>query len=283
VAIGRTRPDVVISFMDRTNVLVLLATVGARRPVFVADRTAADPASGRIWRTLRRITYRRATAVVVQTEASAKALDERLRRRAVAIPNPVLDEPADAATTAASGESHLVVALGRLVPQKGFDLLIDAFASVVRDVPDARLEIWGDGPERASLAAAIERRGLGGCAILAGETRQPAAVLGRSEIFVLSSRIEGFPNVLIEAMALGRPVVAFDCTFGPAEIVRDGLDGLLVPAGDVDGLGAAIVRLLTEPETRVAIGRRAVEVRERFALPGILARWSELVDARVKR
>jgi glycosyltransferase involved in cell wall biosynthesis len=150
-------------------------------------------------------------------------------------------------------------------------------------VPDAHLEIWGDGPEGAALAAAIERRELGGCVILAGETRQPAAVLGRAEIVVLSSRIEGFPNVLIEAMALGRPVVAFDCTFGPAEIVRDGIDGLLVPAGDVDGLAAAIVRLLTEPETRVAIGRRAMEVRERYALPGILARWSELVDAGAKR
>jgi glycosyltransferase involved in cell wall biosynthesis len=118
---------------------------------------------------------------------------------------------------------------------------------------------------------------------LAGATRQPAAALARSEIFVLSSRIEGFPNVLIEAMALGRPVVAFDCTFGPAEIVRDGVDGLLVPVGDVDALAAAIVRLLGEPDTRAALGRRAVEVRERFALPAILDRWTGLVRASIRR
>ena len=283
-AIRRTRPDVVISFMDRTNVLVLLATIDGRWPVIVADRTAGDPASGRSWRFLRRITYRRASAIVVQTEASGRVIDPWLRRRTIAIPNPVLEpEPPLAAGPVGGEEPHLVVALGRLVDQKGFDLLIEAFATVVRRVPDARLEIWGDGPEREALAAAIEARGLAEHVTLAGATRQPQAALARSEVFVLSSRIEGFPNVLIEAMALGRPVVAFDCTFGPAEIVRHGVDGLLVPVGDVDGLAAAVVRLLSEPETRTAMGQRAVEVRGRFAPGAILDRWMRLAQATSRR
>ena len=205
------------------------------------------------------------------------ALPERLRRRAIAIPNPVLEDagPGRAGT---APEPGLVVALGRLVPQKGFDLLIDAWSSVVDRTPTARLEIWGDGPEADRLGSLVGERGLEASVTLAGETRDPATALGRASVFVLSSRVEGFPNVLLEAMALGRPVVAFDCPFGPAEIVSDDVDGRLVPAGDVAGLAATIADLLISPERAAALGVRATAVRERFAFGTILGRWSDLVD-----
>jgi len=278
-AIAGTRPDVVVSFMDRTNVLTLLATFGAAWPVIVADRTAADPASGLIWRTLRRISYRRARWIVVQTNGSAAAMPEGLRRRAVAIPNPVLVDPGHRSAGGAAGsDPALVVALGRLVPQKGFDLLVGAFPSVLRRAPTARLEIWGAGPEADRLGSLVRDLELTSSVTLAGETRDPATAILRAGVFVLSSRVEGFPNVLLEAMASGRPVVAFDCPFGPAEIVTDGVDGRLVRAGDVDGLADAITDLITSPTQAAALGARATEVRERFAFGPILGRWSDLVD-----
>lgn len=283
-AIARTRPDVVVSFMDRTNVLTLLATFGAPWPIVVSDRTAADPGSNRIWRILRRLAYRRASTIVMQTEGSLAALDPSLRRRAVAIPNPV---PAGIVTADASEpvtpEPQLVVALGRLVPQKGFDVLIETFASVVARVPSARLEIWGEGPERPRLDAIVERASLTGCVTLPGETRDPASVLRRAGIFVLSSRVEGFPNVLLEAMALGRPVVAMACTYGPAEIVRDRIDGRLVPAQDGGGLADALVEMLLHPDRAEELGARARDVRERFAFEAVLGRWSALVDGLRRR
>lgn len=283
-AIRETSPSAVISFMDRTNVVTLLASVGAGWPVIVADRTAADPGSGRLWQLLRRITYRLADAIVVQTEGSRRALPVRLQSRSVAIPNPVIAQALEQAPGGlTTPEAGLVVTLGRLVPQKGYDLLIEAFARVVSRVPTARLVIWGDGPEEGLLREVIKTYGLEGSVELAGETREPARAISRGAVFVLSSRIEGFPNVLVEAMALGRPVVSVDCTFGPAEIIRDGIDGRLVPADDLQALADAIVELLEDREAAELLGQRAREIRSRFAFPGVLARWSALIDGRPSR
>lgn len=281
-AINRSRPDVVISFMDRTNVLTLLATVGRPWPILVADRTARDPGTGRLWRSLSRIAYRRATLVIVQTRDSARAMPAHLRARTVAIPNPVLNVPNDDEGMAVVVmDPLLVVAVGRLVVQKGYDLLIEAFGKVVERLPRARLEIWGEGPERARLSALTEQLALGGSVTLCGETHQPAQAFRSAGLAVLSSRVEGFPNVLLEAMSLGRPVVAFDCTYGPADIVQDGIDGRLVPAGDVQAFADAIVDLLSSPNERDAMARRAVDVRTRFALATILSQWDQALDRAV--
>ena len=284
-AIEDTHPDVVVSFMDRTNVLTLLAGIGRRWPVIVADRTAADPRTGHAWRILRRSMYGRARWIVVQTQASALLMPPRLRPQTVAIPNPVL-EPFSSAVPAQSAEKSadpkLAVSLGRLVPQKGYDLLLEAFASVVRSVPDARLEIWGDGPLAADLHNRVIEAGSSNHVHLAGETRDPATAIRRGGVFVLSSRIEGFPNVLLEAMALGKPVISFDCTFGPGEIIRDGVDGILVAPGDVDAMASGIVALMTDRERAAALGEAASEVRTRFGFAEILARWSRLVDGTAK-
>ncbi len=285
-AIKSTRPDVVISFIDRTNVLTLIATAGARWPVIVSDRTASDPTTSRIWKGLRRISYRRAYRIVVQTVGSAEVMPGSLRSRTTSIPNPVLTTTVSTGHMAEPASERppvdpdplLVVALGRLVPQKGFDILIRAFGMVVRQAPEARLEVWGGGPEAAALQALVSQEGLEAHVRLPGETHDPQSAIGRAGVFVLSSRVEGFPNVLIEAMALGRPVIATDCTFGPAEIVRDGIDGQLVPVDDVGALADAIVELVHAPERAAELAAKAVEVRERFAFDRILGRWSALVD-----
>ncbi len=283
-AIARTRPDVVVSFMGRTNVLTLLATTGRHWPVVVAERTARDSQTGSVWRLLRRLAYRRASSIVVQTDASARAIPFDLRARTVTIPNPVLEGPGQSARSVpVEAEPMLVVAIGRLVPQKGFDLLIEAFATVVPRLPAARLEIWGDGPEAERLATLIATTSLGGSVRLCGETRDPATAIQRSALVVLSSRVEGFPNVLLEAMSLGRPVVAFDCPHGPAEIIRDGIDGRLVPAGDTAALADAMVAILSSPSERLSMASRAPDVRDRFALGAILAAWEQVLDKPTRR
>ncbi|PVR98801.1 hypothetical protein C4663_23105, partial [Salmonella enterica subsp. enterica serovar Give] len=149
-------------------------------------------------------------------------------------PVPDLETPNES-----SGVDGLIVALGRLVPQKGFDLLIDAFALVGPQLPEARLEIWGAGPEEARLRAQIARLGLADRVSLPGQTTHAADVLSSATVVALSSRVEGFPNVLLEAMALGRPVVALDCRYGPAEIIRHGVDGLLVTSREPHALAGA--------------------------------------------
>lgn len=283
-SIRSSEPDVVVSFGDRTNVRCLLATIRQPWPVVVADRTAEQPMSGLAWRWLRRRTYRRADGFVLQTEAMTREVHGKLRDRVTVIPNPVpdlSDEPPG--PRGAADGIHRVVGLGRLVPQKGFDTLIDAFAIVAARDPDAILEIWGAGPEEVGLRGRIRSLQLEGRVVLAGQTERPDEVLRSATVYVLSSRMEGFPNVLLEAMALGRPVVAVDCRFGPAEIVRHGVDGYLVPPGDTPALAEAIMAVLASPTLRTSLGARAIEVRTRFALEGIVERWDQLIAAVIRR
>jgi GalNAc-alpha-(1->4)-GalNAc-alpha-(1->3)-diNAcBac-PP-undecaprenol alpha-1,4-N-acetyl-D-galactosaminyltransferase len=277
-AISATRPDVVISFGDRSNVRALLATIRQRWPIIVADRTSAQPMSGWAWRWLRLLTYRRADGYVLQTQAMARTTPRFLRSRATVIPNPVVVPEVSHRPV---GDRHDVVALGRLVPQKGFDLLIEAFASVTATDPRVHLTIVGGGEEEEALRAQIERLGLGERISMPGQTEAPGDALAGATMFVLSSRVEGFPNALLEAMALGLPVVAFDCAYGPGEIVRDGVDGILVPDGDVPGLASAIRRLLASPDLRSSMGEKAREVRDRFAAAGVAAQWDALVEATI--
>ena len=138
------------------------------------------------------------------------------------------------------GDAKVVVAAGRLTRQKGFDLLIDAYAQVAHRYPDWQLHIYGSGEERGRLLAQILRLGLERQVRLMGYSAELSEKLSQAALYVMSSRVEGFPMVLLEAMAVGLPVVSFDCPNGPADLVRQGTNGVLVPAGDVGGLADAL-------------------------------------------
>jgi glycosyltransferase involved in cell wall biosynthesis len=194
--------------------------------------------------------------------------------RVVQIPNavPPLDDGPPA-----SLEAPLVIAAGRLTPQKGFDLLIRAWEPLAARHPGWRLRIHGSGKDRDALQAQIDAAGLGGMITLAGPTKQLGAAFARASLFVLSSRFEGFGMVLVEAMGKGLPVVAFDCPRGPADIVTPGHDGLLVPAQDVGGLTAALEQLMTDPVRRRAYGEAALGTAEAYRPGEIGARWEALL------
>jgi glycosyltransferase involved in cell wall biosynthesis len=167
--------------------------------------------------------------------------------------------------------------MGRLGKEKGFDLLIRAFAAIAGEHPRWDVTIFGEGPERGALAGEIERSGVAGRVSLPGRTTDTEGVLRGADLFVLPSRYEGFPNALCEAMACGLPVVAFDCRSGPATIVRDGVDGVLVPAENVDALSAAMARLIADPEGRRRMGARAAEVSDRFSVERIASLWGRIL------
>ncbi|HEX4823846.1 MAG TPA: glycosyltransferase family 4 protein [Candidatus Polarisedimenticolaceae bacterium] len=274
--VAEEKPDRIVSFIDATNVLALIAARGRGIPVVVSERI--DPHHHTIpwgWRALRRSVYPWAHTIVVQTQGAADFFPAAWRARIVVIPNPVPDLPAVAI---AAPKRPSIVAMGRLDPQKGFDLLVDAFASIAASIPEWELTILGEGPERASLEARVARGGLAGRVHLPGRVTDVASVLNGAEIFVLSSRYEGFPNALLEAMAAGLAAVAFDCPSGPREIVRDGIDGILVPPGDVPALAEAVSSLARDPGRRRALGEKARGVLERFSMPAVAGMWSRVLD-----
>lgn len=276
-AVCSVRPDVVLAFGDRTNVRVLLALAGTEIPVIVSERT--NPRlfpTGRIWSLLRRLAYPRAAVVAAPNARCLDALGFLPKSRRRVVPNPVLVSPAAEAMT--EGRRPVIVGLGRLVELKGFDRLIRAFADMAEEFPDWSLEIHGEGPERPALEALARALGVVNRVRLPGVAREPRSVFETAAIFALSSRLEGSPNALAEAMACGVAAVAFDCEAGPRELIRDGEDGLLVPAGDVKALSRALRDLAGDPERRERLGLRARDVARRHDPAIVAAQWETLLE-----
>jgi GalNAc-alpha-(1->4)-GalNAc-alpha-(1->3)-diNAcBac-PP-undecaprenol alpha-1,4-N-acetyl-D-galactosaminyltransferase len=274
-------PDIVVSFLTNVNVAAILATRGLNVPLIVCERThpASNTTTGWGWRLLRRCVYPWADLVTVQSQATVapfRKLVPRMQRLAV-IPNPLPPELMQARVHAAPAGRKRLVAMGRLVTDKRFDWLIDAFAGLAADFPQWDLWIWGEGPQRASLQSRIAATGLDGRIRLPGRTDAPWREMSAAQAFAMCSAVEGFPNVLFEAMALGLPCLAVDCPSGPREISDDGRDALLVAATDRQGLDRHLRRLLGDDALRAALGVRAAQgVRGRYALEKVLNQWDAL-------
>jgi glycosyltransferase involved in cell wall biosynthesis len=156
------------------------------------------------------------------------------------------------------GSPPVILGIGRLVSQKDFFTLIKAFAKV-REIRSARLMILGEGEQRSDLEKLIQQLGLEADVALPGFTENPYQFLSRAAVFVLSSRFEGFGNVVAEALACGTPVVSTDCPSGPAEILDGGKYGTLIPIGDPDTMATAILATLTVPVNRTALQQRSLQ------------------------
>lgn len=268
------RPDVVISFLVKVNVLAALAVRGLNVPLVVSERN--NPQMQRvhpIWSALRKATYRAASRVVAPSRGVLNSLTFVPHGRGRVIPNAV-----DAPQRPRRRRSANILAVGRLVPQKGFDLLLEAFAAIAPERPDWNLVIWGEGGERAALERRRDALGLTSRIRMPGVTATPGTWVEDGDVFVLSSRYESFGNVVAEAMAAGLAVVCFDCPWGPGEIVTHGVDGLLVPREDVGALAAALRQVTGDPALRERLGAAAQANIERFRPERILAEWDDLVE-----
>lgn len=175
-------------------------------------------------------------------------------------------------------DQRVVVAAGRLVPRKGMGRLVRAFAPVAHRHPDWELRIYGAGRLEADLSDQIERLGLTGRVLLMGHTHDLPAAFDGASVFACGSRAEGFPMVMLEALSKGLPLVSFDCPRGPSDIVRDGINGLLVPNGDIDGLARALESVVSDEELRHRLGAQALVDAAAYRPEGIAASWERLFD-----
>ena len=214
-------------------------------------------------------------ALVVLTEADRAQYEQHLGGsiRVASIPN----WPSELPGAKSDLTARRVVTAGRLAPQKGFDLLIDAWAGVASVHDDWLLRICGKGPLRRELNQQIARLGLETSVELPG-ARDMGVEMTEASIFALSSRFEGFPLVLLEAMSKGLAVVAFDCPTGPRELVRDGENGVLVPDGDVEGLAEGIRRLIDEEALRRRCAAGAIETVKEYTMEVVGPRWPALFE-----
>lgn len=213
--------------------------------------------------------------MVTTTEADASVYLARMPLpgvRVLAVPNIV---PAPAGPPS-EGTAKVIAAAGRLVRGKRFDLLIEAFSAVAAKHPDWRLRIHGGGAERAQLQGLIDGLGLSEQATLTGPRSPIEAEFAKASIVASASDAESFGMTIVEAMRCGVPVVSTDCPLGPAEIIHDGTDGLLVPRGDGRALAAALLQLVEDPQRRREMARTALESSRRYDPEPIAERYQLL-------
>jgi len=290
----RERPRAMISFEEHANVIALVARRLVGHPGRIIVTSHVSPKLGppdapvwtkRFWlRQLVRMTYPMATVRGCLSNGMADEMTEvyRLRRDSLSVINSpiVTDALLQSARDPlphpwlAKGEPPVILGAGSLTPIiKGFDILLQAFA-ILREKRPARLMIVGKGPAEDSFRCQARELGVADDFLLTGFVPNPAAYMARASLFVLSSRSEGFGNVLVEAMACGTPVVSTACAGGPVEILENGLHGPLVPVEDPSALARAMIDRLAAPRGSEGLKNRA----EIFRVERIVSQYRQILE-----
>lgn len=286
------KPKVVISLMTRANILATFASIGLPLILLVSEHIyPQNNSSKRAWNFIRRWSYRLADRVVVLTEKNANWIRRNtLARKVDVIPNPICwpmskHDPIVRPDSYFNANRKILLAVGRFVRQKGFDLLIESFAVIAKRYREWDLVILGEGPEKITIEGLIEKHhALKGRVYLPGIVGNIGDWYLRADLYVLSSRFEGFSNTVLEALASGCAVVSFDCDAGPSDIIRDGVDGLLVPPEDTEALARALAKMMDSDDLRKKYSKKAIEARDRFAIEKVGSMWEQLfTEAAAKR
>lgn len=283
-AIRRHRPDIVLSMMSTPNVLLACASRTLPNLRTIGSEHCYPPHAplGPIWSALRRRAYGRLSAVVALTRECADWIGAHTTAtRVPVIPNPVLcplpdDAPRVDPHRLCAPERKVLLAVGRLASVKNYEMLLRAFARLAGRYPDWDLVMLGEGPQRLLLESRIRDADLSTRVFLPGIAGNVGSWYARADLYVMTSHSEGFPNALAEALAHGVPAVSVDCDTGPRDIIRHGVDGLLVRPDDPTALAAALDRVMGDPALRRGFAARAGEARERFSIEKIAGMWTQL-------
>lgn len=285
-------PDVAIGMMTTANCLLALAGKGLGFRIMGSERSypPAMPV-GRFWSIIRYWSYQFLDVLVAQTGQSAAWLHTHTRAKHITvIANPVsyplkpaepLLQPADALKKFSG--SHVLLAAGRLNEEKCFDQLIRVFSRLAPHHRDWVLVILGDGPMHDELRELVVQNSLEKQVLLPGAVGNIGQWYEAANLFALTSRFEGFPNTLLEAMAYGTPAVAVDCKTGPSEIIRHEVDGLLVSPQNPMALETALSRLMSDDGLRVQMASQAGQVRHRFNKEKMALLWQEKMTPATNR
>lgn len=287
------QPDIVCSIMDHANTVAILATriLRIRPKVLVSVQIPPSLEYRKSWHIVHRLLlsliphlYPQAERVIAISQGVANdliTLAPRLKNRIEVIYNAGVDSRALERITEPISKAKLpenaplILACGRLTEQKGFPYLIEAL-SYVRKVIPAHLWILGEGEQHPVLANQIQTLGLTNCVRLLGFQANPFQYMTLADVFVLSSLYEGFGNVIVEAMACGTPVVATNCPYGPAEIIKDNFNGVLVPPANPEALSQEIIRVLSDTTFKQQLSRQGKERSLDFDAGKITSAYADL-------
>jgi len=279
------RDATIVSFLSTVNIFTILASFGFGMKVIVSERTYPPLAPiGKIYAFLRKFTYPKANLVVMQTQSGANWLKKTIPKAKIkVIPNPAVfplpkNKPEIAINKHIKKNQKLLLAVGRLSDEKQFDLLINAFSKISNEMANWKLVILGQGFQRNYLTSLIKNLNLVKKVFLPGRAGNMSDWYRRANLFVLSSKFEGFPNALLEAMTYGCPVVSLDCKTGPRELIKHEVNGILIPPTKKSILfGAKLQQIMKNSFLRKKCAKQAKKIRNKFHFSKVFKMWEDVL------
>ncbi|MDB3950478.1 glycosyltransferase family 4 protein [Gammaproteobacteria bacterium] len=279
-------PDTIISFLTRVNIATVLSTIGLKTSIIICERTwtpFATLSKNFYW--MYRLLFRNIKKIIVQTDESKIWLNNYFPNIDTdVIPNPIsYPLPLQKGQKLSPDEfvledRKIILACGRLHKYKQFDLLINAFFKIKDEYPDWDLIILGEGEERKNLDRLLKNLDIGNRVFLPGSAGNMSEWYQRAGLFVLSSSVEGFPNVLLEAMSYGLPCISFDCDTGPRDMIKHKINGILVqPEDSESGLIKALQVMIADESLRKKIALNAVLIRDQYSIDKIMMKWDKIL------
>lgn len=277
--IKQGEPDIVVSFLADVNIHVILSMLGVKKKLVVSERNDPKRDPKQKWmRWFRDRLYGKVDGIVFQTRDAQNYFDKFLRQgiKTAIIPNPIKNNlPFYNKDT----DSNEFITACRLNTQKNLPLMIDAFKRLIDQGLDVRLSIYGEGPERKNLEDYIKKLNLEKRVFLCGFTNKIHDKMKNAACFVISSDYEGISNSMLEALAIGIPVVATDCPVGGARMyITDDVSGRLVPCGDVASLADAMYTAVSERRRAIAWGEKAFNIRNELTISEISSLWQTYLE-----
>jgi len=280
------KPDIIFSFLTGTNVATSLATIGFKCPLIICER-AWPPfwTINRYFFWILRIIIKKVKKVVVQTHDSKFWMNRNFPSSdVIVIPNPIdypiridkqLSINPDSLITP---DKKVIISAGRLNILKQFDLLIRSFSNIHNEYPEWNLVILGDGEEKENLVKLAFNLNINDKVFFPGSIGNISDWYVRADLFVLPTKMEGFPNVLLESMSYGLPCISFDCDTGPRDIIQDGINGILVNTEEKEsGITNALIKLIRDDKLRKNFAQESILIREKYSIKSIMQIWDKIL------
>lgn len=275
----KSKPDIIVSFMPEASFLSLLTPKSKKMKRIVSVRNDPDKEfKNFIYKYLSKKLYKRADGFVFQTEDAKNYFDKDIQSKSMIIPNPINEKFMNEISIVNKKNDSLIVSVGRLDSQKNHFLLIDSFFKVLSKFPNANLIIYGEGILRDKLEEYVKKLEIENKVKLPGRVENIQELLKEASCFVLSSDYEGMPNALMEAMALGLPVVSTDCPCGgPRFLIKNNINGILVDRNNANQMSDAIIKILSDKEFSEYIGKNAKKIVDNLNPQKINKKWYEYI------
>lgn len=280
-AIKKLDPEIIVTFGDTMGSLYLLTNLLDRRKIIISERSDPYSVNG-LNHKFRRMLFLFADGIVFQTEGAKKYFNSKIQFKGNVIANPVINNMKLTTEKFDYKEySKDIVCVSRFdVKQKRQDLMVKAFDEVIKKHSDMRLIFYGDGNDLPMIKEMVNNYDLADSVVFKGKVNNVSEQISKSRVFVLTSDYEGIPNALIEAMAIGLPVISTDCSPGGARVLIENYEnGIIVPRDTVDELAKAIIYIIENKDHAKNMGRKAKDIVYKFSEDKILEKWINYIKS----